>query len=122
MTTAAAAAAQPAPPPAAPLPGSPLYGGKTLVPAVVACTDLPTATVPTPPLRVLSPHTADLRLGAIRNEIVVLNAGAALYVADVAPSIAEGIKLARKAIRSGAARAKLDEFLAVTRALGDKPA
>lgn len=75
MTTAAAAAAQPAPPPAAPLPGSPLYGGKTLVPAVVACTDLPTATVPTPPLRVLSPHTADLRAGAIRNEIVVLNAG-----------------------------------------------
>jgi len=52
-------------------------------------------------------------------EIVVLNAGAALYVAGVAPSIAEGIKLARKAIHSGAARAKLDEFLAATRALAD---
>ncbi|BCT91881.1 anthranilate phosphoribosyltransferase [Lysobacter helvus] len=55
-------------------------------------------------------------------EIVVLNAGAALYVAGVAPSIAEGITLARKAIRSGAARAKLDEFLAATRALAGKPA
>src|SRR5436190_15818965 len=55
-------------------------------------------------------------------EIVVLNAGAALYVAGVAPSIADGIKLARKAIHSGAARAKLDEFLDATRALVGKPA
>jgi anthranilate phosphoribosyltransferase len=55
-------------------------------------------------------------------EIVAFNAGAALYVADVAPSIAEGIKLARKAIHSGAARAKLDEFLAATRALSGTPA
>ena len=72
MTTAVTAAAQPAP--GAALPG-PQFGGKTVVPATVACTDLPTATVPTPPLRVLSPHAGDLREGAIRNEIVILNGG-----------------------------------------------
>ena len=48
-------------------------------------------------------------------EIVVLNAGAALYAANVADSIADGIALAREAIASGAARAKLDEFVAYTR-------
>ena len=50
-------------------------------------------------------------------EIVVFNAGAALYVAGVAEDIGDGIDRARKAIASGAARAKLDEFVAVTREL-----
>ena len=54
--------------------------------------------------------------GAAR-EIVVFNAGAALYAANIAESIADGIVLARKAIASGAARAKLDEFVAVTQRL-----
>ncbi len=49
-------------------------------------------------------------------EIVVLNAGSALYVANVAESIAQGIALAREAIASGAARAKLDEFVRFTQA------
>lgn len=48
-------------------------------------------------------------------EIVSLNAGAALYVAGVSDSIAEGIMLARRTIASGAARRKLDEFVAATR-------
>ena len=52
-------------------------------------------------------------------EIVALNAGAALYVAGVADSIAEGITRARAAIASGAARAKLDEFIATTRQLAE---
>jgi anthranilate phosphoribosyltransferase len=47
-------------------------------------------------------------------EIVVLNAGTALYAANVASSIPQGIALAREAIASGAARAKLDEFVRVT--------
>jgi len=51
-------------------------------------------------------------------EIVILNAGAALYAADVAGSIAEGIEQARAAIMSGAARRKLDEFVALTQKLG----
>ena len=47
-------------------------------------------------------------------EIVVLNAGTALYVANAAESIPKGIELARQAIASGAARAKLDEFVRFT--------
>jgi anthranilate phosphoribosyltransferase len=49
-------------------------------------------------------------------EIVVLNAGAALYAANQAPSIGAGIDRAREAIASGAARAKLDVFVAFTQA------
>lgn len=50
-------------------------------------------------------------------EIVALNAGAALYVAGRAGSIADGIALARATLASGAARAKLDAFITTTRAL-----
>jgi len=56
----------------------------------------------------------DNRPGVAR-EIVALNAGAALYVAGVADSIAHGIELARAALASGAARRKCDEFVAATR-------
>jgi anthranilate phosphoribosyltransferase len=50
-------------------------------------------------------------------EIVVLNAGAALYVAGVADSIADGIERARAAIASGAARDRLEAFVTTTRRL-----
>jgi anthranilate phosphoribosyltransferase len=50
-------------------------------------------------------------------DIVVLNAGAALYVAGVAESIADGIARAREAIASGAAMAKLHEFVETTKRL-----
>ena len=50
-------------------------------------------------------------------EIVAFNAGAALYVAGIAEDIGDGIDRARKAIASGAARAKLDQFVATTREL-----
>jgi anthranilate phosphoribosyltransferase len=50
-------------------------------------------------------------------EIVALNAGAALYAAGTAPSIEAGIVLAREALATGAARAKLDEFVAATQRL-----
>ena len=46
--------------------------------------------------------------------IVLLNAGAALYVAGVAKSMAEGIELARKVLAKGEARKKLDDFVAFT--------
>ena len=49
-------------------------------------------------------------------EIVVLNAGTALYVANRAESIGQGIELAREAVASGAARAKLDAFARFTQA------
>ena len=46
--------------------------------------------------------------------IVVLNAGAALYVAGVANSMEDGIERARKAIAKGEAKQKLDAFVAFT--------
>ncbi|WP_428311133.1 anthranilate phosphoribosyltransferase [Hydrocarboniphaga sp.] len=52
-------------------------------------------------------------------DIVALNAGAALYAAGVARDIADGLARARAAIRSGAARAKLDDYVRVSRRLGD---
>ena len=60
-------------------------------------------------------------LGALDNqpgtarEIVAFNAGAALYAANMAGSIGDGIKLAREAIASGAARKKVDDFVQFTR-------
>ncbi|MDY0022066.1 anthranilate phosphoribosyltransferase [Arenimonas caeni] len=53
-------------------------------------------------------------------EIVALNAGAALYAAGRAVSIADGIAQARKALEGGKARAKLDQFVAATRRLAGK--
>jgi len=50
-------------------------------------------------------------------EIVTLNSGAALYAADLAPTIGDGIALARETIASGAARAKLDQWVQTTRRL-----
>jgi len=55
--------------------------------------------------------------GAAR-DIVALNAGAAIYVAGQAPSMAEGIKKASGVMASGAARKKLDAFVAFTKANG----
>jgi len=48
------------------------------------------------------------------SDIVCLNAGATLYVADLAPDIASGIAMAKAAIASGAAHSTLDKFIAVT--------
>jgi anthranilate phosphoribosyltransferase len=53
----------------------------------------------------------------VPHDIVCLNAGAALYAADVAESIDEGIVQARAVIASGAARAKMLAFVAATRRL-----
>ena len=50
-------------------------------------------------------------------EIVCLNAGVALYAANVVPTMAEGIAQARAAIDTGAAKAKLDQLVTRTHAL-----
>ena len=47
-------------------------------------------------------------------DIIILNAGAALYTANMVPSIADGITSARALITGGAARKKLDQFVAFT--------
>jgi anthranilate phosphoribosyltransferase len=62
-------------------------------------------------------------LGALENkpgtarDIVVLNAGAALYTANLVDSIEAGIARARDTIASGAARTKVDAFVAATKSV-----
>ncbi len=55
--------------------------------------------------------------GGAAKDIVILNAGAALYAANVAESMKAGIALARTAIESGAARRKLDGLVALSQQL-----
>ncbi|WP_374349469.1 anthranilate phosphoribosyltransferase [Chitinimonas sp.] len=50
-------------------------------------------------------------------DIVVLNAGAALYAADRVDSLADGFAAAAAAIASGAARARLDALVALTQSM-----
>ena len=72
-------------------------------------------------LRVETPEQSMAMLkGVLANEpgaatdIVILNAGVALYAANVAPTMKEGVALARQAISSGAAQTKLAQFVAFT--------
>ncbi|MDI6746708.1 MAG: anthranilate phosphoribosyltransferase [Rhodocyclaceae bacterium] len=72
-------------------------------------------------LKVADPAESQLMLrAALENqegparEIVVFNAGAALYAANLVADIGAGIDLARQTIESGAARKKVDEFVAFT--------
>ena len=51
--------------------------------------------------------------GPIR-DVVLLNAGAALYCAGVASSVTDGVKRAREAVASGRAMAKLSQFVSVS--------
>ncbi|MBL6750425.1 MAG: anthranilate phosphoribosyltransferase [Nevskia sp.] len=78
-------------------------------------------------LRVDNAHESRARLlealedkPGVARDIVALNAGAALYAAGVAGSIADGLARAREAIASGLARAKLDAFVAATRHLAQE--
>ena len=65
-------------------------------------------------------------LGVLNNQagpakdIVMLNAGVALYAANVAKSMEAGIALARTAIESGAAKAKLDALVALSSRLANE--
>jgi anthranilate phosphoribosyltransferase len=75
-------------------------------------------------LRVETPDASrQMLLGVLDNQsgpardIVLLNAGAALYAAGVAESIADGIAKSRAALDAGAAKAKLAELIAATQAL-----
>jgi anthranilate phosphoribosyltransferase len=72
-------------------------------------------------LRVETPEESKAMLLAVLNgqegpalNTVVLNAGAALYAANVCSSIQEGITAAQQAVQSGAAKAKLAAFVAAT--------
>ena len=75
-------------------------------------------------LRVETPEQSRaMLLGVLDNQagpardIVVLNAGVALYAANAVSSIEAGIARAREALASGAAKAKLDQLIAAASAL-----
>jgi len=59
----------------------------------------------------------DNQRGAAR-DIVALNAGAAIYVAGLTDTLAEGVERARATLAGGEARDKLDELVAFTRRIG----
>ncbi|MFM2076098.1 MAG: anthranilate phosphoribosyltransferase [Pseudomonadota bacterium] len=72
-------------------------------------------------LRVETPEQSRaMLLGVLDNQpgpardIVVLNAGVALYAANVADSMEAGIALAREALASGAAQTRLDRLISAT--------
>ncbi len=77
--------------------------------------------------RTLRVETAEqskaMLLGVLDNDhgaprdIVILNAGAALYAANVSASMEDGIRRAREAIESGAAKAKLAQLATVAASL-----
>jgi anthranilate phosphoribosyltransferase len=75
-------------------------------------------------LRVETPEQSRaMLLGVLDNQagpardIVVLNAGVALYAANVVESIEAGIVRAREALRSGGAKTKLDQLVAAAKQL-----
>lgn len=84
--------------------------------------------LPRSPLTQLAVGTAVESLAVLRGvlngepgparDIVLLNAGAAIYAADLAPCVNAGIERARAAIDSGAARGKLEDLVAFTRRFG----
>ncbi|MDR1075277.1 MAG: anthranilate phosphoribosyltransferase [Xanthomonadaceae bacterium] len=78
-------------------------------------------------LRVNNPQESKTMLLAVLDdqpgparEVVILNSGAALYAAGVSECIADGVELARATISSGKAKAKMEEFVANTKALAGR--
>ena len=77
--------------------------------------------------RALKVDTADQSMAMLRGvldnqsgpakDIVALNAGVALYAANVAPTMMDGVSLARGAIESGAAKAKMLALVALSQRL-----
>lgn len=69
-------------------------------------------------------QSRDMMLAALDNkegaarDIVALNAGASIYIAGKAPTLVDGVQQALSVIASGAARQKLDQFVAFTQSHG----
>ena len=68
--------------------------------------------------RVLMQAVLDNEPGPAR-DIVMLNAGVALYAANVVTTMAEGVAAARQALADGRARAKMHQFIARSRELAE---
>ena len=66
-------------------------------------------------------HSAEIISGVLNNkpsaarDIVMLNAGAAIYLCELCDTIEQGIDLARQVIASGAAKTKLNELVEYSR-------
>lgn len=80
-------------------------------------------TAPIETIQVAGPDESRDRVRAVlagetgpSRDIVLLNAAAALYVSGIAESLWNGVALARDAITSGAAKAKLDRLVSFTQA------
>jgi anthranilate phosphoribosyltransferase len=67
--------------------------------------------------RILRDILSGEETGAAR-DVVLLNAGAAIYVSGKAKSIEEGVHLAEESIGGGAAERALEDFIRTTRRLG----
>jgi anthranilate phosphoribosyltransferase len=75
-------------------------------------------------LKVDTPEQSRLMLGNVLDnqpgparDIVIFNAGVALYAANVAPTMKDGIARARAAVESGAAKAKLSQLVQLSKSL-----
>ncbi len=75
-------------------------------------------------LKVETPEQSKAMLRAVLDneagparDIVILNAGVALYAANVAGTMADGVAMAREALSSGRALAKMHQFVARTKEL-----
>lgn len=78
-------------------------------------------TAPVEAIQVAGPEESRERVLAVlggekgpSQDVVLLNAAAALYVSGVVPSLWDGVALARDTVASGAAKAKLDQLVAFT--------
>jgi len=66
-------------------------------------------------VRILTRALADP--GGPARDVVLLNAGAAIYTGGLAPSLAEGLGVAEEVIQQGGAMAKLTELVEFSQAL-----
>ena len=81
-------------------------------------------TAPLDAIRVESPEESLAMIRAVladepgpARDIVLLNAGAAIYVAGLEPTLADGVARARRVLADGSARARLDALVEKTRSL-----
>ncbi|MGE5097826.1 MAG: anthranilate phosphoribosyltransferase [Betaproteobacteria bacterium] len=86
-------------------------------------------TAPLESIQVKGPEESRARVEAVlanepgpSRDLVVMNAAAALYVSGVAGSLWDGVAMARDALETGAARAKLEQLVTFTRAFAKVPA
>ncbi|HEY1772548.1 MAG TPA: anthranilate phosphoribosyltransferase [Gammaproteobacteria bacterium] len=102
---------------AAPTGVSELKGGKVTSYRIqpedfgIARQSLDTLEVDGPEASIAMVHTAFSGAPGPARDMLALNAGAAIYAADVTATLKDGVALAQKALADGAAKAKLAEFL-----------